>query len=162
MPQYISPTDYNHLYKIIRRKNVSAKLLFLDQDENILLVKSTGRDYWTLPGGMVEQNESPKDGAIREIKEELGLDLSPKQLLCVNYSNLKDIDGICLLFFAGTIGEEQKAQIRLQAEELEEYVFLPREQALEKISGRAELLQNLLGALEEKTVFYLENGCRIL
>ena len=32
-------------------------------------------DHWTLPGGRVEKGESPERATIREVKEELGLDL---------------------------------------------------------------------------------------
>lgn len=34
-----------------------------------------GRDYYAIPGGHIEINETPKDAAIREIQEELGLKL---------------------------------------------------------------------------------------
>jgi len=33
-------------------------------------------DYWTLPAGKVEINESPRLGAIREAKEEVGIDVA--------------------------------------------------------------------------------------
>lgn len=31
--------------------------------------------YWTLSKGHIEENEDPKDGVVREIKEEIGLDI---------------------------------------------------------------------------------------
>ena len=31
--------------------------------------------YWDIPGGMVEEEELPRDAAIRETKEEVGLDV---------------------------------------------------------------------------------------
>ena len=33
--------------------------------------------YWELPGGKVEANESPRDAAVRELREEVGIDANP-------------------------------------------------------------------------------------
>tara|TARA_Y100000310_G_C20293795_1_gene628415 strand:+ start:121 stop:531 length:411 start_codon:yes stop_codon:yes gene_type:complete len=38
---------------------------------SILLLHRTKRDWYELPGGKVDENESVKEAAIREIKEEL-------------------------------------------------------------------------------------------
>lgn len=40
-----------------------------------------GRDYWTLPGGGVEASESPREAALRELKEETGIRAKADQLL---------------------------------------------------------------------------------
>lgn len=37
--------------------------------------------YWTLSKGGIEENEDEKEGAIREIKEEMGIDIKVKELL---------------------------------------------------------------------------------
>ncbi|HET6965328.1 MAG TPA: CoA pyrophosphatase [Acidimicrobiales bacterium] len=36
---------------------------------------------WALPGGRLEAGETPLDGALRELREEVGLDLGPEALL---------------------------------------------------------------------------------
>ncbi len=40
--------------------------------------------YWTLSKGSIEENEKAEDGAIREIKEEIGLDVKIKEILGEN------------------------------------------------------------------------------
>lgn len=40
--------------------------------------------YWTLSKGGVEEGEDVKDGAVREIKEELGIDINIKEILGSN------------------------------------------------------------------------------
>ncbi|MGG3506179.1 NUDIX domain-containing protein [Paenibacillus lautus] len=56
-----------------------------DGHGNILLVK-TRDGGWVYPGGQVEVGENLKDGLIREIKEESGIDVSVGSLVGV-YSN---------------------------------------------------------------------------
>lgn len=55
------------------RENLALGLLV--QDGRVLLVKEDyGPHLWTLPGGNVEEGESFGVAAVREVKEETGLD----------------------------------------------------------------------------------------
>lgn len=60
-----------------RWTRVAAYGLITDQDRILLCrLSSTQKDVgkWTLPGGGLDFGESPEDGAIREIREETGLE----------------------------------------------------------------------------------------
>ena len=59
------PTDY--LYRI------SLKCLILDDDDNVLVVKETGRDWWDLPGGGMDHHEGFRSAIAREMMEEVSL-----------------------------------------------------------------------------------------
>lgn len=54
-------------------------LIINDNDEILLLQRSyTHTDepgYWTRPGGKIEVGESPEGAALREVKEEVGVDI---------------------------------------------------------------------------------------
>lgn len=50
--------------------------IIIDFNEKIVLIKRKNPPYgWALPGGFVEYGESVETAAIREAKEETGLDL---------------------------------------------------------------------------------------
>lgn len=65
---------------------VAAGVIFTDEQGRVLLVKPTYKDGWDLPGGYVEIGESPKQAAIREVKEELGVEWPVGRLLVVDWA----------------------------------------------------------------------------
>lgn len=65
---------------------VGAAALITDDDRRVLLIRHTyGHKNWELPGGTVEQGESPMDGAVREALEEAGLSVIPTHLTGIYY-----------------------------------------------------------------------------
>lgn len=58
----------------------AAVVLF--NEKEILLLKriKNGKTYWVIPGGGIEEGETPIKAAVREIHEEIELDLNPEQL----------------------------------------------------------------------------------
>ena len=56
----------------------------LKKDNKILLVKEmleNNEDCWIFPGGGVDFGETIEDAAVREVKEELGIDVEIKKFL---------------------------------------------------------------------------------
>jgi 8-oxo-dGTP diphosphatase len=50
------------------------------KDRKILATRSYGKDAWYIPGGKREQGESDEQALIREVKEELTVDLLPQTI----------------------------------------------------------------------------------
>ena len=67
------------------RKRMAAGVLLRDDSGRVLLVEPAYKDYWEVPGGCVEADESPYDAAVREVKEELGLSIAPGRLLVADW-----------------------------------------------------------------------------
>lgn len=69
------------------RPAVSADCVVIDRnDKKILLIERKNdpfKNMWALPGGFVEENETVKAGAMRELKEETGLNHIKMELIDV-------------------------------------------------------------------------------
>ena len=51
------------------------------EDGKVLLIKREDFEVWALPGGTVESGETTAQAAIREVKEETGLDVELSRLV---------------------------------------------------------------------------------
>ncbi|MBF9132784.1 NUDIX domain-containing protein [Plantactinospora sp. S1510] len=62
----------------------SASVLPVDEADRLLLVRHRGHhDGWGLVGGAVEFGESPAEAAVREAREEIGVEIRLRRLLDV-------------------------------------------------------------------------------
>lgn len=96
-----------------------------DAADRALLVKPNYRDYWLMPGGVLEEDEYPHEGCAREIKEELGLTVAVSELLAVEWAPSEEPRPhatVNFIFDGGVISDP--SQIRLQEEELDDYAFV--------------------------------------
>jgi ADP-ribose pyrophosphatase YjhB (NUDIX family) len=62
---------------------VDVRAMLLSKDGKVLLVKESADGQWSLPGGWADVGYSPKEVAVKEVKEETGLDCVPRNLLAV-------------------------------------------------------------------------------
>ncbi len=81
MTHHISDELYNKIKKAI--PIVCADIVVIHWDEVLLLKRNTEplKGHWGLPGGRVELGETPKQAAIRELKEETGIKASMDELV---------------------------------------------------------------------------------
>ena len=65
--------------------NFRVSAIILDPSQKLVLIhKIKGRDFWLLPGGRMEMNESTETGISRELKEELGIQTKKKKLVIIS------------------------------------------------------------------------------
>jgi 8-oxo-dGTP diphosphatase len=151
-------TDYT---ASLPRKRMGAGMVFTNQDGHVLLVEPTYKTSWEIPGGAVEADESPRATAIREIAEELRLDITPGRLLVVDWVPAQQgrTEGLMLLFDGGTLTAQQTSTIHLPGEELHSWAWCDPSQAQQRLSGL--LARRVAAALDARTTgmtAYLENG----
>ena len=131
-------------------------LLFNESGKQVLMVKNTGDhcSYYTLPGGRVEKGETLKEAAIREAKEETGLDIEIDGIISVNEAFFEDIKHhtIFITFKGNYIGGEITLS---RPDEIEEIVWMDVSSA-EKIIHIPKELEGLL--IKQSTVPYFNRG----
>ena len=70
------------------RHSVSVTGVVVRPDGLILAIKRADDGRWVPPGGVLELDESPQDGVVREIYEETGIKVNPIRLTGV-YKNMR-------------------------------------------------------------------------
>jgi 8-oxo-dGTP pyrophosphatase MutT (NUDIX family) len=70
-------------FATLPRKVVAAAVVCRDAAGRLLVVYDSFKRHWTIPGGVVDPDEDPQAGAVREAREEAGIDVDPGALLGV-------------------------------------------------------------------------------
>ncbi|MDP3988882.1 MAG: NUDIX hydrolase [bacterium] len=153
----IPPEEF---YKSLPKKRMGAAVLLFNGAGDLLLVKPNYRDQWSLPGGVVDAEESPRAGAIREVYEEIGLTVHDLLLCAVGYAKTKEYktEALHFVFSGGVLTDEQIAGIVLQEDEIDAFQFVPPEDACPLlIPSLCDRVPAALLALKNKTVVYRES-----
>ncbi len=108
----------------------SCGALVINSNENekkVLLIKNHNAKYWSFPKGHIEKDESEIQTAIREVKEETGLDIE----LYKHYRQISDYNPYGrikkrVVFF---MGESSTDEVLKQEEEIDSYKWVTFKQA---------------------------------
>ncbi|MFT8322073.1 MAG: NUDIX hydrolase [Bacillus sp. (in: firmicutes)] len=127
---------------------ISAATIILNEKKELLLIKGPRRG-WEMPGGQVEEGESLRDAAIRETKEESGIDIEVIRF-CGVFQNVEK--SVCnTLFFGKPIGGTPTT-----SSESLEVGYFPLDKALKMVTWK-NFRQRIEYCLEEKfQPFYVE------
>ncbi len=72
--------------RVVFREHKVAAGAIIERNGQVLLVRRSmepRRGLWTFPGGFVDFDETPADAAVRECREETGIDIEITELLDV-------------------------------------------------------------------------------
>ena len=69
---------------------IVASIAIIDANDQILIAKRPNKKhlsgFWEFPGGKVEKGESPENALVREVKEELNIDINNKCIAPLTFS----------------------------------------------------------------------------
>jgi RimJ/RimL family protein N-acetyltransferase/ADP-ribose pyrophosphatase YjhB (NUDIX family) len=100
-------------------KRVIAQGLIRNNAGEILLCELTYKQEWDLPGGVVDPHESPAHAVVREIREELQVEMVPRSLVAVNWlPSWRGWDDATLCVFDLGVDDQVIARARLEPREL--------------------------------------------
>ena len=145
-------------YKSLPRKRMGPGVIIRNSKGDMLVLKTTYKDHWEIPGGVVEEDESPKQTAEREMLEEVGLAITISLCLVIHYRSAqgKQDENIMFVFDGGILADDIK--FVLDKKEISEARFVSFRDAAPLVGERlASRLPACERALKERKAIYLES-----
>ena len=102
------------------------------KNNQVLLVYEKNRNFWGFPKGHMEEGENEIETALREVKEEVGLDveINSNKKYTLNYIINNEIDKTTVLYIAKPINEN----IVMQESEIENIKWCDFNEALNTLT----------------------------
>lgn len=133
------------------RQDAAGVLFRHPTDRTVLLVQPAYKRYCDLPGGLVEPGETAIAAALREVEEELGLDLGEVllPLLVADYLHATPARpaGIRWVFDGGILDTPIR-RLRLQREEIRQVLWCDRARARTATEHAPMLQRRVQAAIE--------------
>jgi 8-oxo-dGTP pyrophosphatase MutT (NUDIX family) len=131
MAHLYSPKENEHWLHSMHARPSSAVVIMEDDQQRVLIVKAHYKTHWSLPGGMIDAHETPKQAAIREVYEEVGLVVASDDVrfgwMAVRHSRVADT---YQFIFKTALREDQIDKIALQASEIDEWRLVSKSEVL--------------------------------
>ncbi|MFD3805369.1 NUDIX hydrolase [Streptomyces sp. NPDC058619] len=93
--------------------SVSVAGVVVREDGRVLAIRRADNGTWEPPGGVLELDERPEDGAVREVLEETGITVSVERLTGV-YKNMSR-GVVALVFRCRPVGGEERTSMETTA-----------------------------------------------
>ena len=144
------------------KQSLTSKVILETAKGEWVIVKNPHRRSWQLPGGGVDQHETPRSAAKREVLEETNIEIGEPQLLLIDSIVTRGEHGDGLMFYwKAQVDTAALARIKIQAGELHDYQILPAAEAIALLGDDVQRRLAAYFALSEEqqsAVVYLEEG----
>jgi len=131
MAHEYSLKENGHWLHSMHARPSSAVMILEDDQERALIVKANYKAHWTFTGGIVDAGETPKQAAIREVSEEVGLDIDPALVqfrwMAARHSIVADT---YQFIFTAPLDVALVETIILQASEIDEWRLVTKDEVL--------------------------------
>lgn len=126
-----SANEFSSWLARLERRASSAGIALYDANGRVLIVKAHYKKYWSFPGGIVDVGETPRQAAVRETREEVGLPVHIDKLdfrLIVN--RVSDVAQTYQFIFESRVGASVLNHVLIDNKEIEAYMLVSREDIL--------------------------------
>lgn len=152
---------FDEYARSLPRKRVAAGVVYRDEERRVLLVETSYKAEWDIPGGTVDADEPPWRTARREVAEELGLDRPLGRLLVIDYipSEGPMPEGIAFVWDGGLLTADEHHGLRLTDPEILSIRFCSGEEVAERVKPRlAGRIAAALAAIDTGNLTLCEAG----
>ena len=147
-------------FQTLARARQGAGALITTGDGRVIMIDTTYRDFYEIPGGAVELGETPAQACARECREELGFEVDVGRLLAIDHQCDPGVrgDSVMYLYDGGFAdpnvlsrqdGDAEVAAVVAVALEDLDSVTIPR---------LAHRIRGALTARDSGAVYEAENG----
>ncbi len=129
--QPFSKLQTKHWLATLDRRVSSSSVAICTSDGRVVVVKAHYKKYWSFPGGIVDKGETPLQAAVREVREETGIDISNIELrFCMVVDRVSDIAQTYQFVFEVAIDETALAAMAGDNNEIEEIALVTKQQVI--------------------------------
>jgi len=134
---------------MLKEKSCGSVLYRNGQELRVLVIKQARNGNWSFPKGHVENDETEIETAIREVKEEVGISVTPLDGFreVISYNPRANIFKEVVYF----VSESKNPSVKIQKEEVSDYKWVRPNHALRTLTFKndKEVLKKALKFLKE-------------
>ena len=137
MPDKVEEFFAGDFYQGLAKRAASANVIVENTQGELLVVKAHYKPYWSLPGGWIEDSDTPRQSAKRELAEEVGLEVDESSLELASVIDRISPHADTYLFVFRLIDQIDKStKFKLQSDEIADFAWVTKAEIHEELHGR--------------------------